>query len=320
MKPSAKTWIIPLIALILIILPLLSACGNDGGSSSPEPTTSEPPRKVKITIGNHTDLTGVSAVPMQEVNMGVTDIVRYYNENDLIPGVEVELVEYDGQSDPSKDKPGYEWLKAKGADVIMVWIPSLGITLRAPADADRFPVFAANARKETLYPPGYLFSTSPLMDDEGWNLVKWIVANDWDWQTKGPAKIGGAAWDSNGLDPGFEKIKMHAESNPDQVEWVGSYIIPQGAFQWEVAVDALRDCDYVIPDNFWSFVRSYREGGGKAKLLGTDTHSSFAQIDDMRLWPKIDGMLIIWQSEWWTDEGELPDLVNRLMNEYHSAA
>lgn len=318
MKAMIWFWLV----VLAMALPLLPACGGDGEKGETvSPTFSPSPTKtVKITIGNHTDLTGVSSVPMQEVNMGVRDAVRYYNENHLIPGVEVELIEYDGQTDPARDIPGYRWLKEKGADVVMVWIPSLGVTLRAPADGDRFPVFAANSRKEALYPPGYLFSTSPLMDDEGWNLIKWVAENDWDYRTKGPAKVGGAAWDTNGLDPAFAQIKRYAELHPDQIQWVGSYLVQQGSFQWDAAVNALKDCDYVIPDNFWTFVRFYREGNGRAKFLATDTHSSFTIIEDMKAWPWIDGMLFIWQSEWWTDTGEIPDLLNRVIRQYHSEA
>lgn len=314
MKALIAIWLIG----AAVALSLLPACGGEGEKEETGVPSPSPTHKVKVTIGNHTDLTGVSAIPMAEVNMGVRDAVRYYNENGLIPGVEVELIEYDGRTDSALDIPGYEWLKEKGADVIMVWIPSLGVTLRAPADSDRFPVFAANSRKESLYPPGYLFSTSPLMDDEGWNLISWVAENDWDYQTKGPAKVGGAAWDTNGLDPAFQQIKRYAELHPERIQWVGSYLVPQGSFQWDVAVEALKDCDYVIPDNFWTFVRFYREGNGKAKFLGTDTHSSFAVIEDMRGWPWIDGMLIIWQSEWWSDTGELAGLVNRVIRQYHS--
>ena len=53
-----------------------------------------------ITIGNHTNKTGIAANAMQYKDMALKDVVEYYNENNLIPGVEVKVVEYDNQADP----------------------------------------------------------------------------------------------------------------------------------------------------------------------------------------------------------------------------
>jgi len=48
--------------------------------------------------------------------MALEDLVAYYNDSDLIPGVRLEVVVYDGQWDPARDIPGYEWLRGRGAD------------------------------------------------------------------------------------------------------------------------------------------------------------------------------------------------------------
>lgn len=334
-----KTWSkigIGMLVIMLSALPFLAACGGDDDEKEPTdkvtPTdqttpsakTTEPAgKKTEITIGNLTDLTGPASVAMQSVHMGFQDIVRYYNDNDLIPGVEVEIVTYDGMMDPSKDKPGWEWLKDKGADVMVAWMPYQAMSLQPLAEKDSMPLFLANVPSELMETPGHVFATAPLFEDLMWNLIKWVIENDWDYQTKGPAKVGLAADEAGNPVPLSKGFEAYAKMYPERMTWVGAQVIPAGSYLWQEAVEGLKDCDYIYTPNIWPmFVKAYSSAGyTKAKFLGSDSQTSFFKIgNEMNLWPKIDGMLFVAQSEWWGEESEYADLSLKLVNEYRAGS
>jgi len=330
MRLSA-TIAISVLLLSLVALPLLAACGGDGDKEEPtatetataKPTVTVTPTKpagpVKVKIGNLTDLTGIAAVPMQAVNAGFEDIVRYYNENNLIPGVEVEVVNYDTQSDPSKDKPGWEFLKERGCVVMEGWLPAQAPGLQPLAEQDKIPLFLSNAPIELLATPGYMFLTGVIPEERAWNYIKWVMENDWDYKTRGPAKVGAAAWVSDNPDEEWDQYKKYAEMYPERMTWVGGYAVPPSTFQWTGEVEALKNCDYIHPPNMFSaFVKAYVSAGyDKAKFMCTDSMVAwFAVLDDMKLWPDIDGTLFITQSEWWGEDAEYPKLANDLVRKY----
>ena len=43
-----------------------------------------------IKIGNHTDVTGPASNAMQYITMALEDLVEYYNEQGIVPGIEFE--------------------------------------------------------------------------------------------------------------------------------------------------------------------------------------------------------------------------------------
>lgn len=70
--------------------------------------------KVTITIGEITDLSGPASPALLSVHYVTMDLVDYYNEEGLIPGVKLELVTYDCAYNPARDIPGYEWVRERG--------------------------------------------------------------------------------------------------------------------------------------------------------------------------------------------------------------
>ena len=196
----AITYLILLLLLTLVfVVPSCSSSDDEATQPDPQPTTEptaapEPVENVTVTIGNLTDLTGPAATGMSPINTALDDLVKYFNDEDLVPGVKLEVVTYDGQLDPSKDIPGYEWLRGKGADVIFTATPGTPVTLKARADSDHVVVFGVSGDPDELSPPGYVFNLGTIPRHEGLTLLKWIAENDWDYETKGPAKIGGAGW------------------------------------------------------------------------------------------------------------------------------
>lgn len=314
-KASSKTGII---ILLVLLLTLLVACGSDDSSEEPD-SNLEMEKDVVITIGNLTDKTGPIANALSFMDMALEDLVGHFNEENLIPGIELKVIEYDAQYDPSKHIPGYEWLKEKGADVIYSSDPNAIETLKSRVDKDQIVTFASSAQSVLLEEPGYAFTASTYPVDLYYTFLDWIAENDWDYAAKGPAKIGMAGWTTAINVAMVEGMEGYCNEHPDKFEWVGDYLIDMG-FSWGHEVEALKDCDYILPPvgSFVTFVKQYTDIGGRAKFFGAEPHASFfSLISDAQLWDEIDGMLFVKESEYWNDEGEFMDLVNQLLADNH---
>lgn len=317
MKPSG-TGVIAMLAVIVLVLPMIIACSSDGEEESNlQPI--EKTEDVEITIGVISDKTGVTANAMGTIDMALQDLVAYYNKENVIPGVELRVITYDGQFDPAKDIAGYKWLREKGADLLFTGIPATSITLKHFLDEDEFMLFTPSASKEAIEPPGYVFSPSALPGDLTFTLLKWIAENDWNYEAQGPAKVGAALW-SSPYDVSLAKgMEQYCKDHPDQFEWTGAYLT-HFTFTWGPEVEMLGDCDYVmgVPAGWTSFIKEYRNAGHTAKFIAVDAHAAFfGLLDDANLWDEIDGALMIKVSRWWNEDDEMIDLAKRLLRENH---
>lgn len=317
--------------VLMTVVPTLLALAACAGGEEEEPpplarpmaTVEEPAEiptePVVITIGNLTDLTGPGASGLTPVNMALKDLTAHYNEQDLIPGVRFKVIAYDGQWDPARDMPGYEWLREKGADLIITPSTTVPITLKPRVDSDEVVLFALATNKDAFLPPGYVFNLGVDPQYQGYTTLKWIAENDWDYSTKGPAKVGGAGWSQPYSEGFLAAMEEYCLVHPDQFEWEGGYLT-NFSFAWGSEVEALRDCDYVYPGMvMMNFVREYRAAGStEAKFVGSDPQAAFfGQVDDAELWDEIDGMLFLKSSRWWNEECEMVSLAKQLLHAYH---
>ena len=319
--------LVPVLTSGLILSSLACESGSEEAPSAPlvQPSstiTSEPPEipePVEIIIGNYTDITGPSANASAVMNMALEDMVRYYNEEDLIPGVRFKVINYDSQVDPSNDIPGYEWLKERGADVLYTYLPSAPITLKPRVEEDKLVLFSLVPDREAMDPPGYVFGPgSALVEHHSYALLKWLAENDPDFPTDRPARIGGAGWATGYMDAAFEGAQEYVQAHPDQYDWVGGHITGF-KFTWQTEVEALKDCDYLIPPMIMNqFAEQYRSSGYTGKFIGTALHTAFfSTIDKADTWDEIDGMLLIMPDSWWNEECEMVDLAKELLERYH---
>ncbi len=305
--------------------PTLSLAPDPTPISTPSPTQvatiqPEPAGDVVITIGNLTDLTGVSSSAMETINLGLEDIVKYYNDQNMIPGIELKVIHYDGQYNPQLDLHGYEWLKDEGVDVIFTAIPTAPIALKPYLEKDDIVLFTVVPSKEAVVPGGYIFASgSPFGEDLGYTLLQWIAENDSDFPQDRPSKVGGTFWIETYGSAILNGAEQYANDHPDQFEWTGTYLTNY-TFTWEEQVEALLDCDYVIPPiPMSSFIQQYREAGGAAKFLGTHAHDAFlGSVDSADLWDEMDKMLFIRASEMWIEEDStIVNLMRDLLYENH---
>ena len=312
-----------LLLLSLVTAIILTACNNDNDdtiSNGNGSNTNANGKQVVITIGNLTDQTGVASEPMSYIEMALDDMVWYYNQNNLIPGVELKVVDYDDQYDPARDIPGYKKLKRDGAD--FMWSP---VTLAVPVlkphlDADKFVMFTATANmSERELEGGYVFSLGITPKNEAYTILKWISENDENFPTDRPARIGAAAWNDGYNNLIFEAAEDYVKANPDKFVWDTSFLT-EFKFNWTVEAEELKDCDYVfMPTPPHVFLRDFRNAGGTAKLLGTDPPAAFLGIvGDSDLWNEMDGSLFLRSSRWYNETGMIIDITNSLLEQRHS--
>lgn len=324
---------ITLICILMMSLTLLVACDDDdtddpteaatptqtqtsGPATSPDQT---PVEDVTIKIGNLTDVTGPAAFAMTVVNTALKDIVRYSNEQGLIPGVELEVIDYDGQYDPSRDIPGYEYLKQKGADFILTGLPNVPITLQSFVNDDKTVLVCMSADQESVLPPGYTFAINSSTADKTKTILKWIAENDWDYETNGPAEIGIVAWGTSYFTAQEEAAREYIDANPGQFEWGGSYFTEM-AFTFAPEVNETKDFDYILPPGaaLINFVKEYYQADGKAKLLMTDAHyTNLGRVTEAGIWDVMDGSFFTLPGRWWNEDAELSVLAKQLLTEYH---
>lgn len=313
-----KTIFITAVSLVLIPM-LLTACNSsdDESSKDTQATSTLQTEPVTITIGNITDLSGVAAQAMSSINKALYDVVRYYNDENLIPGVKLAVIDYDNQYDPAKDLVGYERLTEKGADFFWTPVPPTVSSLRPVVDQDETVLFTPTGNMSVLMPPGYVFSLGIMPQSQSYTLLKWIAENDPDFPSDRPASIGGAAWNDAYSDVFLDSMEEYALAHPKDYDFVGGFLT-EFKFSWSSEIDSLKDCDYVfLPTPPQTFIEEFRSKGYKAKFIGGDLHTSFLQfIDKDDLWDEFDGMLLVRAGRWWNESGEFMDMIYELLERY----
>jgi hypothetical protein len=319
MRIASKTGII-ILGILLLTVPLLGIWGCDGDDNGTIEETGKGEIRT-ITIGSLTDMTGVAANSLQVIDIALQDMVNYYNDNNLIPGVELEVEKYDTQYDPTRFTTGYEWLRQKGADVIWNALPPGVPTLMSRVNTDQFPFFTATANVEPSELDGsYVFCLAITPTYEAYTFLDWLAKNDPDFPKDRPAKIGGAAWTDGYNNILFKAAKEYCKAHPDQYDWVTDYIT-NIKFTWMTEAEGLKDCDYVfVPTPPQAFMKQYRAAGYSATFLGTELPAAFmGMMDQEGLGEAIDGMYFLLSNAWYNESDIIMDRLNTLLDTKHSA-
>ena len=308
MKPLWKR----AVASSLVLTLIAALCLGCAGPSEEE---------VIIRIGQITDLTGISSPSLLPLNYAVEDAAKYYNDEGLIPGVEIKIVTYNEQSDYSREVPGYDWVRERGAQIIITLLPTTGEILKPFSDKDKVPLAALGGSMDLVEPPGWQFWFNAPPSHEIRTFLKWISENDWDWETKGPAKIGFAAWEAPYQIELKETLEEYCQDHPEQFQWVGGYLVPIGTPTWAGEVEKLKDCDYIvrgaIAQATGAFVREFQARGYTTTYIGGSAVTSFRGfIVDFCGWEALDGALTTSVCPWWSETSAIVDLAKTILDRY----
>jgi len=196
MWKGKRLWAILAIALTALLL--VTAC-------APAPT--QPEEKKVLQIGAMDMLTG----PAMEIDIpaskGRIDYIRYFNEQEMIPGVTVEYVWRDTALVLERWTSAYAAFKELGIPV-MISNDSLGLAAYKETMArDKIPLITSNSATGLVYPPLWYYFIGPTFAEWYFILAEYFMEN---WQEERPPKIALCRSDTaHGTDPEFanERIK-----------------------------------------------------------------------------------------------------------------
>jgi ABC-type branched-subunit amino acid transport system substrate-binding protein len=297
----------------LIIFALVAALGLGCGKGGEEKG------KVTITIGHISDMTGPASPALVPITYAVRDLASYFSET--IPGVNLKVVEYDDQYNPSRDVPGYDWVRSKGAQVVIGALPTLGETLKSFAERDKVPYFSMSSTKTMIDPPGWVFCNQVPGEEEMGILLQWLSENDWDY-SEGTPKIGAVGWAEPATLSYHDGIRQYVQGHSDKFTLGALRTAPMGVSTWTAEVAATKDCDYVLVPStgtsITTFQEQYRAAGGKAKFIWNGAQTAYIGLIVNALgWDAIDGIPMTISYLWWTDTGsQLAALANELLDTY----
>lgn len=280
--------------------------------------------KVVIIIGDVTDMTGPASTALIPIVYVLDDLVKYYNEENLIPGVELKMIHYDAKYDPSRDLPGYYWCIGKGAKVIVTPLPTTGESLIFQAERDKVPVACQTATIPQIETPRWNFTLNVPAAYLIKTLLEWVSENHPDFPTDRPATIGVAGWQESFMIDVSKGVEEYCEDNPTKFEYVGEYLTPMGGVTWSGEVAKLKGCDYVVMPGtgtgISTFVNAFRVAGGTATFLQTDAGAAYrGLLVDACGWDRLDGTLTTHPSLWWGEPNWIVELCEETLHKYHPA-
>jgi len=282
------------LVVALLAIPAVG-CGDDDGGNG----------KVAIRIGEMNDLSGPVSPATVTPHRALVDLIQYYNENELIPGVELKHSFYDTKYDASRELPGYEWLKERGAEVILAVLYSSAEYIKPFAEEDGIPVFSLSTSPPLLEPPfGWVTTIQAPPTEEIITVLQYVSDNWTDYPTK--PKIGwmGAVTAFSAQQQAV--VEEYCLAHPDKFDWVGGYSTPVGTLTFTGEVAKLKDCDWIgiglVPTSMAAFITQLRGQGSEAKLFSQEfILSCWGMVVDAVGYEAIDGSLACSLTAWWSD-------------------
>ena len=296
-----------LLILALLATPLLG-CGEDSDVNG----------KRTITLGCLWDFTGPASAACINPYRALQDLVKHINEEDPIPGVELETVAWDTKYDISREIPGYDWVIERGADIIVSVLYSSAEVLKTFAERDEIPIYTMSTSMPCLEPPGWVFSAQAPPEREIRAVLKYI-SDQWpNYPTK--PKIGWVGSDRAFSTQMQEEAEEYCLANPDKFEWVVGLQADIVNVMWGGEIEKLKDCDWIgsglAPTAASTFIEQLRHSDSDAKLFSQEfLLATLGSVVDRIGYEPLDGSITASLNGWWSDSYPIIDLAKELLYE-----
>jgi len=277
--------------------------------------------KVTITIGEITDLTGPASPALLPVHYVTMDLVEYYNEEELIPGVKLKIVTYDNNYNPAREIPGYDWVRARGADVILAPLYSTAEVLKYFAEQDQVPVVTSSPTEIILEPPGWVFTLGALFTDQIRTVLNWVSENHWNYTEEGRVpKVGYVGWYQAASADIAQAMEEYCVAHWKDFEWGGSSLPPVGTMSFTGEAEKMKGCDYIASMGFTPgpFIRDFHAKGYDATFISEASSGAYKGFFvDLVGWDGVDGMLSATTQGWVSDPYDMIELAKEILRQKH---
>ena len=172
------------LAVVLAAPLLLAAC-------APGPTAGEKVVKVAASY----PMTGPGSSSMQLQEGGIEDYFRYFNEQEVIPGVRIQLSWADDTMSVTQIYSNYARFVERGMPLIFLEQQGAAIGLKDRAEKDQVVLFvAASGYQQMYYPePGWRYAVTPTIAEQAAALAKYFMEN---WQEERAPRLAFIGMDS----------------------------------------------------------------------------------------------------------------------------
>lgn len=262
-RRQAGLAILVLLAALLVAVPALVGCG--GGGKEEEKT---------ILIGIMADFTGTAGTAMQPTIKAMEDYLTKVvpASDNPFDGLKVKFTRFDTQLDYSKVTGGYEELKARGVQMMIIMNAQDKELLGDRPDEDGIPCIGTMGLQSGLEDEWSITTWSPIQS-QGEVQMRWIMDN-WDYEGTGRnpevGHLGYTLVSSTYYQQGIDAVRNDA-AYAGKFTWGGFEKGPLGNVAWTSEVGRLKSCDYIIVSvagaMLSSFVAQARNGGYTGKFL-----------------------------------------------------
>jgi len=203
--PKGKRVGTAILALTLAAALLITAC-------APGPTVGEK----KVEVAAIYPMTGPGAASMQIQTAAMQDYFRYFNEQEVIPGVNIELLWADDMMQCAQLYSNYERFVTRGVPLIFMEEACGLMGLREKFEKDQVAVVAAGSGyQEVAYPPGWRYGTTPTIAEQAAAMLEYFMES---WQEERSPRLAFVGMDSPwGREP---------EYATDYVQSLGFEVLP----------------------------------------------------------------------------------------------
>jgi len=181
--------------------------------------------KVKIKLAHLPHLTGGYAAGQAGINDAFLDTVKYANDNNMIPGVELITTWADGGTDTSKSMAGFKKMIAETPRPVVILGEStpIGIALKSWHYKEMVPDLEGGSSVDFFKLPSATFSQPAPYVHQAGAFIDYFMAKIWKKKTK--PKFAWLTWDHPaGRSPITPEVEAYIKSKG--VEIVGAEFIP----------------------------------------------------------------------------------------------
>jgi len=301
------------VGLVVALLAVTAAsCGNGNGGDG---------GKTTIKAGYITDLTGVIASVMRPHYLAYHDVCSYLNENDPIPGGQLQLDTYDTQFDPGRWIPAYEWVRGKGAKLLFSPMPQASETYIPFLSKDKMPNFTPTCTGPMME-SDWTYSVGMTVDGQWMGALKWVEDN-WDQYPQKP-KIATVGWNTQYEWDVVNAIEKYVLARPDKFDYVGAFLAPAGTVSWSMEIEKIKDCEWIGPchgggTGMATFVYEFRNKGytDNRFFSGEAMPCWVSLMVDKAGWGAVNDTISHGAWPWWSDNYEIVKVCKELLTANH---